>query len=773
MSSTGQKIWAFFKEQGKVLASHFYYDPFWPKIKAFFVHPRWKRARLIVGIALVVLIVAYLVIPYSGRAAADSHWWLAPFGWFFWMIAEVLATLLQWTGIAFNYVITGSPFDIVIGTAAVKAGWATVRDVCNLVFVLILLGIGFATILRVPAYHVKKLIVPFIVALLLINFSKLICGVVTDFCHVIMISFASAMTGGTNYSGAIAQGIGLGAWLDNTESKWGSVQYIEAIIIICVFLIALIFALLLLLVLLVVRWITLVVLTIFSPLVYAAEILPTTKGFAKKWWQQFLQNAFYGPVAVFMVYLAIVIMRDSIAGKMTVNGAGGGAIEGITVQTLISMIVACVLLYKAVTMSRSMGIAGASAVIKTGTKWGKGLAGAMAAPVTDRVKAAWGARRSAIQAARKESGERIGTSAAMRVTMPGANWLRGRFRSGAAQKKSRQAQQAFRRGQEKDAEDRTNPAAMNDLKLDAEYGRAKRYEKLGMAREMAKRGRLDKSEFEKTHSLQERIGSQSGLARLDDAMKSSRPADFWDTDAGKFNGQALTNEQRIDQFRRMDIMDVDPSQLNKIDVLGQMMAAKGATAMTNFRKRDSRTEAAMKGTLTNDNINAYQAQRKKHIEDTMPDTTPEEQALRKDALDKNNSESRKLRTEAIDIESDRMFEFLEGGVPTGEMESLMQKIAPEPAGKSYAAIIKYVERGKDPADIVKREERVKAMLKAAGSSKVKAASNFSTEEIMQKLVKLLPLTEKQLLSDSVLKKWAPSMATPPTTPPPPTFTPVP
>lgn len=378
MSSTGQKIWAFIKAQGAFFAHLFLDDPLYPKIKAFGTAPRWHKARLGLGITLAVAMLAVLIVPNTAWALSLSGACAAVLL----AVAGALARILNYAGTAFNYVIVakadpGNPFQYIIGTQAVKIGWTAVRDVCNLGFILILLGIGFATILRVPAYHIKKLILPFIVALLLINFSKLICGVITDFCHVLMASFAAAMTGGDNYSGAIAQAVGVGSWAnppDVTES--GGWELVETYFIMCVFMVALIFAFLLIIVLLVVRWITLIVLTIFSPIAYAARILPTTQTMAKKWWTQFLQNAFYGPVAVFMVYLALTIVTYSM-GDLATKAAANGS-QKLSAEGLLSLIVACILLYKAVTMSRSMGIAGANAVISTGTKWGKKALGGAA-----------------------------------------------------------------------------------------------------------------------------------------------------------------------------------------------------------------------------------------------------------------------------------------------------------------------------------------------------------------------------------------------------------
>lgn len=574
MSLAGQKIWAFVKAQGAFFARLFLDDPLYPKIKAFFCAPRWHKARLGLGISVAVVLLAALIVPNTCWAVPNLP---TAIGSVVLAVATAISTVLKFTGQAFNYVIgneggASNPFQYIISTEAVKIGWTAVRDVCNLAFVLILLGIGFATILRVPAYHVKKLILPFIVALLLINFSKLICGVITDFCHVIMASFAAAMTGSTNYSGAIAAAVGVGSWANpnppTTADDGYSWAMVETYFIMCVFMIALILAFLMLIVLLVVRWITLIVLTIFSPIAYAARILPTTKDMAGKWWKQFLQNAFYGPVAVFMVYLALVIVTTSMGNLASQAGASGS--QKLSFASLLSLIVALVILYKAVTMSRSMGIAGANAAIKSVTKGVKGVMGAAAAPVTDRLKAAWGARKSAIQAARKESGERLGTSAAVRGTIIG----------GRARAKSRQAQEAYRTGQEKRTSEEMRPGDQSDEDLKKKLQSGSKQEQLAAGTELAKRGKLERKDYKKLSTMGGL--SASGQAGLKDAMKASDPMGVIDT------AKAGWQEELHNTIKHADLKKLSPEALTKNSGSAELVEAiahvRGKDGLTSIHK---------------------------------------------------------------------------------------------------------------------------------------------------------------------------------------------
>ena len=71
----------------------------------------------------------------------------------------------------------------------VKEGWKIVRDLTNVFFVLVLLIIAFATILRIETYGMKALLPKLIIAALLINFSLVISYVFLDFAGVITNTF--------------------------------------------------------------------------------------------------------------------------------------------------------------------------------------------------------------------------------------------------------------------------------------------------------------------------------------------------------------------------------------------------------------------------------------------------------------------------------------------------------------------------------------------------------------------------------------------------------
>ena len=104
------------------------------------------------------------------------------------------------TTILVKILVDVAQFNNIINVETVKIGWIVVRDICNMFFVLVLLVIAFATILRYENYSAKRLLPKLLIMAVLINFSRMICGVIIDFSQVIMLTFINAIgDSGGNY----------------------------------------------------------------------------------------------------------------------------------------------------------------------------------------------------------------------------------------------------------------------------------------------------------------------------------------------------------------------------------------------------------------------------------------------------------------------------------------------------------------------------------------------------------------------------------------------
>ncbi|MEK9180625.1 MAG: hypothetical protein AAB871_00115, partial [Patescibacteria group bacterium] len=201
-------------------------------------------------------------------------------------------------------------------------GWEMVRNIVNMFFILVLIVIGIATILRVQAYNYKTLLVKLIFMALLVNFSLVIAQAILTVADVIQRTFVSnngrdllrlgeSLIYRNNFLGGNGlQGVWNTVWGRSNQSGLSLVvnQYLDLIIAFLSFMIMGAVA-----VFLFIRVIALWILLILSPFAYAFAILPMTKGLASTWWRTFLKYAFFAPIMFFFLRLAVYLNDNRLA----------------------------------------------------------------------------------------------------------------------------------------------------------------------------------------------------------------------------------------------------------------------------------------------------------------------------------------------------------------------------------------------------------------------------------------------------------------------------
>lgn len=221
---------------------------------------------------------------------------------FIWVVGQLLVVVI-WI------LVEIAQYNNFINDDTVVKGWTIVRDLCNMFFILIMLVVAFGTILRLQGYGVRTLLKSVIIMAILINFSRLICGLIIDFAQVIMLTFVNAFKGmgGAN----ITNMLGIDKLLAIDKSTSDAPTGWE---ILGSFALALIYSLVALVVMialvasLAMRMVMLWIYIILSPFAYLLAILPTTKSYSKKWWEEFSKNVVVGPVLAFFIWLSLATL---------------------------------------------------------------------------------------------------------------------------------------------------------------------------------------------------------------------------------------------------------------------------------------------------------------------------------------------------------------------------------------------------------------------------------------------------------------------------------
>ncbi len=297
-------------------------------------------------------------------------------------------------------------FNKFIQSSAVSNGWVVVRDLCNMFFVLILLIIAFATILKIENYNYKKLLPKVLILAVLVNFSKAICGVAIDFAQVVMLTFVNGFK--AIGPGNILNATGLPGVLsfsdfsdeDQMGSQLTATSAAASYVLAVVYLIIIAIVLVVLIVVLAFRIVMLWLLIILSPLFFLLLSFPGGATYARQWSSQFVKYLVVGPILAFFLWLSFSVF-GTIGQDLGTSGGGGGVQVGITQAGTWShayqFIVAIALLIGGLTITSQLGVAGGSLAGKAVQKMqaiGTGIAtGAVKLPFKAAGKAvSWGER---------------------------------------------------------------------------------------------------------------------------------------------------------------------------------------------------------------------------------------------------------------------------------------------------------------------------------------------------------------------------------------------
>ncbi|MCL5795747.1 MAG: type IV secretion system protein [Patescibacteria group bacterium] len=207
--------------------------------------------------------------------------------------------------------------------------WRFCMSLINAVMVAFLIFLAFVNILRIQmdTYAIKKILPTLVLAVILANFSLLICRAVVDFSDVLVRTFAenkaqlasdlvSSLGLTKSVKPVAAVGLGTLTVVGLFFAAGGAASLLLILVgIIFAFLPGI--AILVLAFLLWIRVIVVQVLVAFSPLAFIAMALPMTKSWFAKWWSEFARWVFMA-VIIFFLLKIISLMKPATPGTLEI-----------------------------------------------------------------------------------------------------------------------------------------------------------------------------------------------------------------------------------------------------------------------------------------------------------------------------------------------------------------------------------------------------------------------------------------------------------------------
>jgi len=326
-------------------------------------------------------------------------------------IASLFGKLMtQVMGIV-NWLFTWQDFE----TKGVTMGWVIVRDLCNMFFILVLLMIAFATILRLENYSMKKYLPKLLIMAVLINFSKTICLLLIDVSQIVMLTFGNAFAGA---SGNFVEMLHIKDMLTISDNaKFGDMTWdmFYAAGLALIFMLIAFFVMVMMMGILIMRVIMFWILIVLAPLAFLSTAVPGGGKYWSQWWGEFTKYLIVGPLLAFFTWLSLTVASEAMNfGQLDISNQKGATafINKISsAGTVESFILAIGLLIGTMKITMSLGAMGASFGANLASKAkGMGL-GFIKGQTVDRAAkvAKWGKDKAADGAkATAKAGGRIG-----------------------------------------------------------------------------------------------------------------------------------------------------------------------------------------------------------------------------------------------------------------------------------------------------------------------------------------------------------------------------
>lgn len=272
---------------------------------------------------------------------------------------------------------------------AVRASWEIIRNFANMFFILALIIMAFGTIFDLPKFHWRNMLVPFLIAALLINFSFVIGSYIISVADGLTGVFLRQIGNVSNISNGLALGSITYQGKDVTAALGGAtatLTLITGLLFITIFTVISLFAMMTAAIFVVVRIVVLWFLLLVSPLAWVGSIFPNLRSQTwSKWWSAFISWTFSLPIYIFFLSFAFIFLnaKPQLATKVELSSANVGNILGalFTFNDILFYIITLLFMIGGLAMAFKVGGVGGNGVnkvfgvIQTGVKKYSGYTG--------------------------------------------------------------------------------------------------------------------------------------------------------------------------------------------------------------------------------------------------------------------------------------------------------------------------------------------------------------------------------------------------------------
>jgi hypothetical protein len=295
----------------------------------------------------------------------------------------MLGGFVTWAGgLLLNYTITN--FVVGFGDIYLNNGlgysidklWGIVRDIFNLTFIFGLVFIGFKIIFGDNS--ARRTLGTLIIAALLVNFSLFITKIIIDFANIAAAQFANGFLNASKTAYDVSDEFMKLLGTSDILSFHTLPPNASWIYIIMTFILLVVSGFVFFAggVLLAIRFVVLNIYMILSPVMFLGWVFPGFSSASKKFWDGFLQKAFFAPAYILMLYLSFEVLSNM---KLAVGSTAklSSVIASVDSKEATSsfndtfpfFLITIVFLVASLVVAQKMGAQGATSAIAVGKRW--------------------------------------------------------------------------------------------------------------------------------------------------------------------------------------------------------------------------------------------------------------------------------------------------------------------------------------------------------------------------------------------------------------------
>lgn len=255
--------------------------------------------------------------------------------------------------------------------------WTIIRDISNLAFIFGFIYVGIRTIINPDSADTKRFLAQIIIGALLINFSLFFTKIVIDFSNYSAVQIYNTMINNPdgNISYAFAQKLGVtGLYAPpSTPDRLAAVTgagHLWFYVMGAIMLVVAGFVLAAGGILLIVRFVALIFIMMFSPILFAATIFPQTEEYATDLWAKLISYSFFAPVYLLLLIASLKVLEG--ATNALGIGATATVAEGIlsgksdSYGVILNFVIVIMFLIFSLQVAQKMGVKGGEMAVSAG-----------------------------------------------------------------------------------------------------------------------------------------------------------------------------------------------------------------------------------------------------------------------------------------------------------------------------------------------------------------------------------------------------------------------